>query len=564
MRLRGLIGIAVAAALVAACTRSLPPRGEALVVVDTDVPVPEYAGRMRLDVYSADGTVWTESRETTLRSPSDWPASFSLYTDDDMTAHQALLRIRVFRDGETRDYRGERFTSRAPTSTPSADAFPASPSCDPPSDCELPRFIRGNLDLTPPTEPHPYLAIDRLVRLRLVPGVRGKVVLTLHGACIGTMADMQSLATCIDTDAEQSAVPDAVLDPDMTIPAPIAKDFGGPQPCPSTATPRNGHLVGGTRLFDEELCVPGGTYVFGSPGASQLDTTSTLPRRVATVPPFLMDKYEVTVGRWRAALAKGFKPKVPAVANPLPLSRDTCSPPRAGSNAWCTYTATPRVPEDRETYALSCVDWQSARDFCRFEGGDLPSEAQWEWVAQAVGRTAKTTWPWGNEDPGCGEGDAPDTEGWMAFKRLWECSYSWYHVGNCIKTSGAVCTDGKGYMTGCFAPAVLNARQGPHPSDETDVPGGDRSYLLGIVNLAGGLEEYTLDSLLPLRSQCWASAPIVSPVCLDPATPQHTLRGDALDGIGYGSSARRALQQNDRESNPPEVGFRCVRPVETP
>jgi formylglycine-generating enzyme required for sulfatase activity len=563
MRLRAGFVVAMAAALVTACI-SLAPRGEALIVVDTDLPVPKYASRLRLDVYSADGTTWTESRETPLRSPSDWPASFSLYTDDDVNAHVALVRVRIFQEGETRDYRGERFTSRAQTTDPAAEAIPAAAQCDQPADCQLPRLIRGGLDLTPPTEPHPYLAVDRLVRVRLVPGVRGKVVLKLRGDCIGTMADMQSLATCVDSDAQQVPVVEATLDPDMTIPAPVPKTFGPDQPCPADAKPRTGHFKGSTRLFDEEVCVPGGTYFFGTPGASQLETTSTLPRRVATVPPFYMDKYEVTVGRWRAALARGFRPSVAAITNPVPLSRDTCKSTPAGSNAWCTYSTTAGVPEDRETYALSCVDWRAAREFCQFEGGDLPSEAQWEWAAMAVGRPQKTVFPWGDQNPGCGEGDAPGAQGWMSYMRLWECSGSWYHVGNCIKTSGAVCTDGKGFLNGCGAPPVQNLRQGPHPCDETDVPGGDRSVLLGIVNMGGGLEEYTLDSLLPLRSQCWASAPIVSPVCLDPTSPQHTLRGDAWAGIGYGSGSRRALQANARESNLPQVGFRCVRPVEVP
>ncbi len=558
---RGIASAAFVALGVTACI-SLAPRGEALVVVDTDLPVPTYASRLRLDVYSADGTVWTDSRETPLRSPADWPASFSLYTDDDTHAHDALVRVRVFQEGETRDYRGERFTSRAPTANPSAEAIPPAPECDVPSDCQLPRLVRGGVDVTPPTEPHPYLAVDRLVRVHLVPGKRGKVVLTLHGSCVGTMADLQSLATCVDGDAEQVPVPEASLDPDMSIPAPVAKTFGPAQPCPGGVKPRTGHFTGSTRLFDEEVCVPGGTFVFGYPGASQVDKSSSLPRRVATLPPFYMDKYEVTVGRWRAALAKGFKPSSPPVANPAALSRDTCSPPSAGSNAWCTYTQTPRVPEDRETYALSCIDWKAAREFCRFEGGDLPTEAQWEWAASAVGRTAKTTWPWGDENPGCGEGDPTGTRAWISYKRLWECSGSWYHVGGCIKTSGAVCTAGDGYLNGCYAPPVLNPRQGPHPEDETDVEGGDRSFLLGIVNLGGGVEEYTVDALYPLRSQCWASAPIVSPVCDDPAAKQHTLRGESWAGIGYGSPGRRELLTNARESNPPEVGFRCVRPLE--
>lgn len=559
MGVRGAIVAAGIGAFAVACI-SRSPRGEALVVVDTDVPVPTYASRLRLDVYSADGSTWTESRETPLRTPSDWPASFSLYTDDESAEHVALIRIRIFQEGVVRDYRGERFTSRAPTSTPSAPAIPAAPSCDVASDCELPRLVRGGVDLTPTSEPHPYLAIDRLVRVRLVPGVRGRLRLVLHGACFGTMADMASLATCIDEDAQLVPVATAELDADMTIPVAIAKSFGAPQPCPESAKPRTAHSSGGTKLYDEEVCSPGGTFVFGNRVNADPGPGTGVPERVATVPPFTMDKYEVTVARWRDAVARGFKPSETPTANPLALSRDTCANVPAYSQAWCTYSTTPRVPEDRETYPLSCVSWKAAREFCQFEGGDLPTEAQWEWVAQAVGRSHKTDWPWGDEAPDCG--DDAKLKDRMIFKRLWECSGSWYHVGGCIRTSGKVCTAGNGQLVGCGAPPVLNPRQGPQPEGAADYAGGDVSASLGIVNLAGGLQEYTVDSLLALSTQCWASAPMLSPVCIDPVATQHTLRGDAWEGVGYNAMARRPLDSNARESNLPEVGFRCVRRLE--
>jgi formylglycine-generating enzyme required for sulfatase activity len=391
------MSVSVLAPFAACHDARLPPKGEALVIVDTDVPIPKYASRMRIDVYTADGTGWRESRDTPLRDPGDWPASFSLFTDDLDHEHTALLRVRVYPEGRVRDYRGERFSARDVVGSPTDDAIPPAPSCDVRKDCELPRLIRGDVDVTPTSEPHPYAAIDRLVRVRLRPGVRGSVRITMRGVCLGTMADLAGQRTCVDRDATLVDVKEATLaQEDMSIPKAIAKDFGVTVPCPLTASPRPAHSAGSIKLFDEEVCVPGGTYFFGEGTSPEPGPQSTVPERVATIPPFYLDKYEVTVARWRDAIARGFAPPSKPQSNAMALPRDTCNAAPAYSPMWCTYSDVPRVPEDRETYPLSCLSWDAARAFCQFEGGDLPTEAQWEYVARAFGRDKKSDWPWGD------------------------------------------------------------------------------------------------------------------------------------------------------------------------
>ncbi len=40
------------------------------------------------------------------------------------------------------------------------------------------------------------------------------------------------------------------------------------------------------------------------------------------------------------------------------------------------------------------MDWHKARDYCRWHGGDLPTEAQWEYAARNLGQNVH--YPWGN------------------------------------------------------------------------------------------------------------------------------------------------------------------------
>jgi formylglycine-generating enzyme required for sulfatase activity len=54
----------------------------------------------------------------------------------------------------------------------------------------------------------------------------------------------------------------------------------------------------------------------------------------------------------------------------------------------------------QENLPINCVNWYEAYAFCIWDGGFLPSEAEWEYVA--AGGSQQLEYPWGSTDPGTG------------------------------------------------------------------------------------------------------------------------------------------------------------------
>jgi cysteine-rich repeat protein len=95
---------------------------------------------------------------------------------------------------------------------------------------------------------------------------------------------------------------------------------------------------------------------------------------------FYVGKTEVTVGQYRACVNAG-----------------QCSAPDGFSNSSsCNWTSS---VGSKETHPVNCVDWNQARTFAKWVGGDLLTEAQWEYVATAQGKSI--IYPWGNTEPTC-------------------------------------------------------------------------------------------------------------------------------------------------------------------
>jgi formylglycine-generating enzyme required for sulfatase activity len=198
--------------------------------------------------------------------------------------------------------------------------------------------------------------------------------------------------------------------PDGASPTPIT-----PPSCdslPKTCGPDRGRNGGGRRGGDRngdgtsDCCespqVPGGSFLRNYDGR---DFTSK--ELTATVHPFRLDRFEVTVGRFRnfvGAFTGGWRPAVGAGKNPS-NDQDTgwtsdwsAQLPKDGSalltslecNAdFQTYT---RTASGNERRPINCVSWQLAYAFCVWDGGRLPTDAEWNFAA--AGGDEQRYYPW--------------------------------------------------------------------------------------------------------------------------------------------------------------------------
>ena len=216
---------------------------------------------------------------------------------------------------------------------------------------------------------------------------------------------------------------------------------------------------------------------------------------------FVIDAYEVTVARFRLYWDAGHPGFDGPIVYPGGYEVVPWTVPSEPATGHPAYNWSP-TPAAREDYPINRVTWHTALAFCLWDGGRLPTEAEWEYVARyrpVDGLSPGRTYPWGEDAPTCDLAHLP----------------------------------------ACNASRM--ERVGQKPANG------------GVFNLAGNAREWTADAFQTYDHLCWA----------DQEPPLFTCQIDDVDrvlrGGSYGHDEVRAAHRQGFTGVSAANGVRCVR-----
>ena len=285
--------------------------------------------------------------------------------------------------------------------------------------------------------------------------------------------------------------------------------------------------------MNESCCsvaaVPGGTFYRSYDGTTAYPDMGS----PATVSPYMLDVYEVTVGRFRAFVNAGYG------TQGRPPAAGAGAHPRLSGSGWdagwstnlaatttdlvftvkcdATYQTWTDGAGASDTKAMNCVTWYEAMAFCIWDGGYLPTEAEWNYAASGGGD--QRAYPW-SVSP--------------ASSTAIDCTYANYFINNPM---GAYCVNG--------ATGGVN-RVG------SESPKGDGRWRQA--DLAGNVWEWMLDWFTDYPNPCNDCATVTTVT----TGTDRVLRGGSF---GNDASSLRAAYRNNGTPTVRDYvfGFRCAR-----
>lgn len=270
----------------------------------------------------------------------------------------------------------------------------------------------------------------------------------------------------------------------------------------------------GGRCPEGMVLVPEGTFRMGAAEDDKDAEADERPARDVHLRAFCIGKTEVTVAKYTRCVAEPRGGVACTPASATVVSKGLAPADVIFWSKFCNAGAA-----DRGEHPVNCLDWAQAGTYCKWAGGRLPTEAEWEYAARG---TDGRKYPWGNEAPGP--------------SRLNACG------DECAKAGAALGRKDKKRMFEGEDGAEATAPVGRYPAGASP---------FGALDMGGNVWEWTADGYAP-----YDAARTDNPV--HEAGPQRVVRGGHWLTANPGSPRAANREKRDESKRLEDVGFRCA------